>query len=497
MRILLDAVVTTADPNRCSTNIQFLTFVRRVLAERDDVFFYWLVPDWITDEDFEATYPQDPRVSYHRVPQHKDRSKEYFTISKEVDNAIAFNGGLWDYDVLLTMRTGLVPLYRLIMNSPRTSRLAWLKEVWLIEEMPLMDFKKTVMTINREVQDLYKIAGYLAADRVYILSYHEKQHIMRRARDYLTATNVMKLDKIKPVITSQFDDFSLKDPSAFPDPENGKPFCMAFAGRIASSSSITEINKIMVSTFVMKGEKVRLLVTTPSAMVKTFDESVIDIRMAGRDEFWELCRDHMHVIINMATEGGFLLSLVEPMMMGVPAIVGREDWSEALLGPDFPFYVTNEVQAYALAGMFYDDYEGMYARWTDWYQEHFVPMMRRRFAEDLLYDHLLHEVATFGDRRARIKDTNPDKEDNRFLLDFIDHVGDADEFVFRDVVESMVKAGKVDRNMLDKLRPGDRDHRGLAFCTPWNDFRVCLQEFYGWEDASVEVGHMRKARSEA
>ena len=85
MKILIDCVVTAADPARCSSNIQFLTFVRRTLAARPDVFFYWLIPEWITAEQFDKTYPQDARVMYRRVPQHRDRTKEYLTVSKALD----------------------------------------------------------------------------------------------------------------------------------------------------------------------------------------------------------------------------------------------------------------------------------------------------------------------------------------------------------------------------------------------------------------------------
>ena len=103
------------------------------------------------------------------------------------------------------MRTGLVPLFRLLMDSPRHASLHWLKEVWLIEEMPLMDFKRTVMTVNADVQDLYTISGHLAADRSYILSYHEKPFMVRRAQEFLTPSLVRALDKkIHPVSRRSF-----------------------------------------------------------------------------------------------------------------------------------------------------------------------------------------------------------------------------------------------------------------------------------------------------
>ncbi len=493
MKILLDCVVT-AEPAKCSSTVQFVTFVTRTLEKREDVFFYWLIPDWVTKEEFEACYPQHPRVRYIPVPQHKDRTKEYLTFGKHLDQAVAFNGSCWDYDVLVTVRAGLVPLMKLVMNSPRHASMPWLKQVWLIEEMPLMDFKKTVMTINADVQDLYTISGYLAADRVFILSYHEKPMIVKRAREFLTPSHVISLEKkIQPTVTSQFYEFRLKPPEEWFVPGGGKPFCIAYAGRMEMSSRIDEINDLMTKQFVMKGDKVRLLATTQSRVIKKFDTSLIDVRMAGREEFWQLAKHDMHVLLKLEIEGGFNLSLLEPMMFGVPAIINRAEWSEALLGKDYPFMVKSETQAYALVSEFYRDYASMYARFAAWHEQVFQPLFLARFKTDLLYDLLDAEVGAFGKTYSDFAKKHPGKKANGFVADLLKEVGDAGELVIGDVVESMVKKGLVDKKMADKLREEDRDERGLVWSTGWNEYRVILKSFYGWEDASTAVGHLRRA----
>jgi len=386
-----------------------------------------------------------------------------------------------------------VPAMRLLMNSPRHAKLFWLKQVWLIEEMPLMDFKPTVMTINADVQDVYTLSGYLAADRVYILSYHEKQAIMQTARRFLTPSNVMKIGgKIKSVITGQFSDYRLKPASEFPDPDHGKPFCIAHSGRMEMANNIATINDLMVKQFVMKGSKVRLLVTTVSAVIKEFDTSVVEVLHASRDEFWKLCKEEMHVFLKLSTEGGFSLALLEPMMFGVPAIIAREDWSEGLFGVDYPFFVTNEAQAYGYVQAFYDDYPGMYAKWSKWHTEVFRPLMDARFKTDLLYDLLDRDIDDFAETHKRFAIKHPGKESNAFVKDILAHVGDAQEFVFSDVIKAMHEAGKVDKKMLDKLRSEDRDERGLAFSTAWNEYRVIMQTFHKWRDASSKVGHLKR-----
>src|SRR3954453_22482094 len=137
IKILCDPILTAA-PSRCSTFIQFATFMQRMTETRDDVFFYCLFPDWEFSQEELGWMPQHPNIRYIHVPQHKDRTKEYVTLRDEVDAAVGFNGDLWDFDVLLTVRSGMAALYKLLINSPRQVALRYLKEVWVIEEMPLM-----------------------------------------------------------------------------------------------------------------------------------------------------------------------------------------------------------------------------------------------------------------------------------------------------------------------------------------------------------------------
>jgi hypothetical protein len=395
--------------------------------------------------------------------------------------------------VLLTMRTGLVPLFRLLMNSPRHPNLAWLKEVWLIEEMPLMDFKRTVLTINADVQDRFTIEGYLAADYVYMLSYHERPAVLRRARDFFAPSLVRSLEaKLHSVVTSQNTDYALFDESRYPQP--GQPFCIAHSGRMEKANRIEEINKMMVNQFVMKGDKVRLLVTSVSSVVKEFDTSIVEVKQASRDEFWRLCKEEMHVFVKMPIEGGFSNALFEPMLFGVPAIIAREPWSEHLFGDDYPFFVRGEVEAYAMVNLFHEDYPKMYARWADWHVNVFRPLMNKRFEDDLVYNLLDRNIEAFANTRARFRESHPGKETNAFVGDLLAEAADAQELVIGEALAKLVEKKKVGKTMLDKLQPGDRDERGLVWSTAFNEYRVILETFHGWRDASVKTGHMRRGQ---
>lgn len=495
IKILLDPIVT-ASPSKCSTLVQFYNYVKKVLYEekREDVFFYWTVPDFVTAEEFEF-YPKHPSIEYIWVPQHFDRTKEYLTVTKELDDLLAFNGSHWDFDVVLTVRTGLAPLYRMIMNSPRLKHMEWMKQLWLIEEMPLMEFKKTVAVMDHTIQDKYTLLGYLAADRVCIISYHEKRQILQSARTFMTPSHVIQLDsKIKEIVSATFNGYQLKDPKHFFKEGSGKPFCIAYVGRMEKvSSRLEDLNKLMTSKYAMKGSNVRLLVCTVSKIVKVFDQSAIEVKFATREEFYQHAKEDMHVGLMLHREAGFSLSLLEPMMLGTPTIIQDESWSRALLGDEYPFYCSTQVQAYALLERFYQDYAGEYAKFVEWHTKVFIPLFNQRFKDDLIYD-VLYEYMNQFNVVPQFIQNHPDKINNQIYQLVEKAVKGREDFVLFDVLNEMAEAGIIN-SLADKTAINCRDKKGLVWSTAWNELRITLKAFGSWEDASVKVGHMKRIKT--
>jgi len=497
LKILLDCVLTAQEPSRCSTTIQFYTFVTRALETRNDVFFYWLVPDWVTEEDMKWL-PQDPRVAYIRVHQHKDRTKEYVTFRDQMDMHVAFNGDLWDFDILVTVRTPMVPMMKMIMTSPRQLSHPWMKEIWLIEEMPMMNFKKSVATLNSDVQELMTLSGYRGADRVWIMSYHEKSRIIQAAKQFFQPTEVMCLEKnIKEVVPAQFEEFRLKSEAGYFTPGEGRPFCISYVGRFAADTNLDKIYSAMSNAWVLRGDTVRLLVLTVSTGGVGMPPDHIEMQRAPRDEFWRICREDMHLLVNLHDESGFSLGLIEPMMFGVPAIVTKRAWAVGILGPDYPFYVTGEMEVYTWMKLFYEDYAGMYAKFMAWHASYFVPVFTQRFQTDSIYDNMLLALDHFDAHSLpRFADKMPGREHNEIITALLKHVGDRDEFVLFEEFREMEKDGTL-RSLGNKLDADDRLTRGLVWATPWNDFRTVLKAFYGWFDASTVVGHMKRIKKPA
>jgi len=477
--------------------IQFYTWVKRTLEKRRDVFFYWLVPQWGWEQD-KDWFPNDPNIKYLIVPQHKDRTKEYITPHSYLQDYISFNGVYWDFDVIVTVRTGLVPLMKLMMTSPRHNHAAWVKEVWVIENMPLMSFKESVALIYPVVQDQYTLNGVVAADRYMVMSYHEGPGMLQTAREYYQPSVIRELTaKIKPVVPCQFTDFALKSEVDRFHGKEGQQFGIAYAGRLTSSkTNIDKVYGAMTNQWIIRGgDKVRLLVCTTSVDTKhkAKPPEHMEIHRAPRDEFWRLIREDIHVVVIMHDEAGFTLTVAEPLMLGTPVVILKAAWAVGMLGPDYPFYVSNEAEAYTMCKCFYEDYEGMYSKFEAWFKGWFIPTYEQRFKTDLLYTVLDQYLWVFENKMpARYREKFASKEHNEIVQAIANGAGQ--EFVLFDLIQKLSDTGEL-RSLARKLDEEDSSSRGIVWATAWNDFRVALKVFHGYEDASVEVGHMRKVAS--
>jgi hypothetical protein len=490
MKILLDPVLTS-DPSKCSTYIQFRTLVLYILERRGDVWFYWRLPKWLTPEQREWL-PQHPHIKYLEIEHHRtDRVQEYMTPSQDLHEHVKFFGSLWDYDVLITVRTPLVPLMRMWMNSPRLHHRTWMKRVWLIEEMPLMAFKGTVPVMNEPVQDHQALLGYLAADKVWMLSYHEHLGIRAAAQRYVGASQQRAINcKLESVVTTQFTDFKLKSKEFFTKP---KPFGVAFVGRMEKTQAqLEEVNDLMLKHWVKKGESIKLIACTPSKTIKVFDQEHVECGSYPREEFWRIMAEEVHVVLSLGLEMGFSLSLLEPMMLGVPAVVLKRPYVLPLLGPDYPFYVNGPAEAGGMIEWMYQNYPTAYQKFMEYQSKWLVPTYKQRFVDDWLYPKINTAITEVqNDIRTRMLE-HPEKAQNAIVQLIAQKVEGRKSFVFGDVIKELGATGEL-QHLANKIDPEWVDDKSLPWLPTWNEHRLILQNLLGWEDAGIEVGHLRRS----
>jgi hypothetical protein len=481
MKVLFDCILTSA-PSTCSTTIQFVTLAEKLL-EQPDTFIYWPIPEMVDDEEFQF-YPQSDRIKYIRLPQYKDRMKEYNRIHPVLENLLSFNGETWDWDVLVTCRTTMVSLMRVLVVSPRQKAKGWTKRIIVIEEMMVLSMKPTVAQSDTEVQDRLTLEGYLAADEVLIPAYHEKEWVMRIARHHFSPARQKDLmGKIREVCHLNMPEKNLKTEHKF---KGDRKLNIAFVGRLEKTAARLEtINKILKNQFIFNGTKIHPFVCTVSDGTKSLDTDAIEVRHPKREEFWRICKEEMDLAVYFHVDVELNMSMLEPISFGVPALVKRAPWSIGMLGEDYPFFVDTEVQAHAFVNAFAKDYDKQYEVFAKWFKLWFIPIYKERVEEQGLYQHLMRFIQ-YKDPHAKEKlDTLAQNE----IVQLIAQHG-GKEFVLHDLIKKL--GDTVLRTLADKIKENDRETRSLVFSTPWNEFRIALINHYGYKDGSVVTGHLVK-----
>lgn len=496
LKILMDPVYSGLLTG-CSSAFKCKTLVETAIVKngRTGWFFYWLIPEVLTQEE-EAWLPAHPNVRYIKYPYLKDRMREYALFRKELDEILAFNGSDWDFDVLFTSRTSMTPVARTVMSSPRQKTIGGkLKKIMVFEEMIIMDHRPTVAKSDVPAQELQTLAGYLASDVTYIVTEKEQRDIVEVARKYLAPSKVMEM-RNRLVRVSQLDTgpARLKD-GKFRFRRGERPMVLTFSGRMEkTAANLKSVFEIMDKHWIMQGDvKLRTLICTVSQATPLTPPDHTEVRMASREEFWRAAQEEMDVMLVLHQNAEFSLSMVEPMVFGVPLIVIDQAWSRSVWGPNYPFYATSFTEAYGLVKAFHDDYDAMYARFAEWLMSEFAP--RCEPGGDLhvsLYDKAFEFLQAHEHYLAEggFLELFDGRKDNELFRMFAERAVAKGEFVMFDLIREIAKDG--DFEMLDdKTEPGDRDRRRIVFSTPFNEWRLMLKAYFGFEDASTTVGHLR------
>lgn len=307
---------------------------------------------------------------------------------------------------------------------------------------------------------------------------------------YLSASGQREVrDKIQPVVTLQFDQFQLKKKEFFTTP---KKFGIAFVGRMEKvQAQLEDLNDLMVKHWVTKGDKVRLLACTPSKVSKVFDKGVVDIGSYPRQEFWRLMQEETHVVVSLGREMGFSLSLLEPIMLGTPAVVLKRPYVLPLLGPDYPFYVSGPAEANGMVEWMFQNYPTAYQKFMEYHQNWLVPEYKRRFQADLLYPKVVQAMDDLEKDLYYQMNCIPEKTQNEIVQLIAERVKDRDEFVLEDVIKELGESGDLG-HLAKKAEEDWSEGKGLPWLPTWNEHRLIFKYLFGWYDASTVVGHLRR-----
>ena len=379
MKILFDPIYT-GKVHKCASAVKFKKLFESLSKENSELFFYWIVPSWI-DFDGENWLPASDRIKYVKVEQERDRYKEYRRVSLEIEECYSYQGDLWDWDVAVTNRSGTVPTLTTVSNFHNNNSNN-LKPILIVEDFPQMMFKGSSNAGSNIERDMYTVLGYQTAYETYICAYWEKKLILESAKAFLSPSELIRVrNKITECHPFELGgSVNLKN-KVFVSEQNSKPFTIVFAGRMVNGHHFDKIFSIMENNWALKSRerKINSVVCTQSATEGLVEVPMfVQVNHFKREQFHDFMINEASVGLFFSEEEDYSMSLIEPLLLGVPYAVYKAPWSVASLGEDYPFFFKSEQEAYTITKYFYDDYPTNYLRFAKWQQSSFKNLLLKR-----------------------------------------------------------------------------------------------------------------------
>lgn len=493
MKYLFDPIYS-GQPHKCSSAFKYTEIAKRILEVDPTAFIYWPIPDWVKEEGREWLH-KDPRIKYFDVFAFKDRVREYLRFPEWLENATFNNGTHWDCDFIVTMRTAQVPNMWLNKSPYRDNRQHNLSRIILLEEMALLTSRLTVFANHPIATDLTTVNGHYMASRSYITASHVRNQIIVAAQNYLPPSKVRELDSklnlVRPLTLNDFEHL----PDSIVHGEK-KPLKATFVGRMNRSMSQFELSsKSTEYEWIMNGtEGIEYKASTVSEIIKD-NPLHCEIRQNNREQFWKMLREETDVVLYMAIDGEFSLSMIEPMVLGIPVILNKTEQSVGLVGRNYPFFVSGKNEVIGFLKAFRADYANQYAKFLAWRDNEFLERMTTGAYKHNLFEHVIQGIEE--DRAAifenlvqfQPKDVSNKKSD--FLRGYDDLLISSDEIRLPQILGTIPGADGIK----DKMAPDDWLTRSMSFQTPWQPLRLRAMAYHGYVDASHETGHMKKVKA--
>lgn len=492
MKILIDPIYTST-PARCASHIKFDRIVSYLMGHYENVYVYWLIPSWFDDEA-RGQLKIHPGIKYLEVSAVVDRLKMYYRLGKELEYKVAFNGDCWDYDFLFTNKTSLAPLYRMLQFRPSNFSQIWMRQIIILEDMPILSFKTTINFAHKDIGNRVSMEGYLASDKTLISAFWEKAEILKLAKDVYSPYIQRQLsEKIIEAAPQTVESVRLKTKAEVMSiVSKEKPFTISYSGRMVLSDQVMEVFDVLEKHWVYRGGdaagKVRCIMTTASrGSARVEPPKCVDLVYANRDKFWEIVKHESACGLFLSREEDYSMSMIEPLLLGLPMAIINAPHTRASIGEDYPFFVTGVPDAYRCVLGFYTDYAKNYKVFSSWLKGSFLPLLKSRNDTNIITESVKSvekfkvAVTDYGNRDMAIH-TNP------ITLGLMEGVPVGGVLNFQEKIKQMHKDGELRADLSKKF--SDREKRKNTFGSEWNIHRMSLRSRYHFDDAGVEPGTM-------
>ena len=367
MKVLLDTVYTQR-PDVCSTSYLMWEIIERLSAWRKDVFFYLLYPPHKMDTQAqEFLSRQGDRVTLLPLEQSTcDRLSEMYMLRNDLRFYLnPWSASTWDTDVVISSRMPVIKHMRVHESRMQGSAMPSYRMHIGLEEMPVLPFRDTVPWSDELYADT--LMSYALNDATVVSHQWLKDSLRPVLREVLSpAYQKRVMDRLHETVPVKLQRLNLKARMY-----TGGKFNVTFVGRMTGTRNFGDVAELFRKQFSYplgkNKQQMQFLISTNSQSMgagKYGETDFIDLRMNNRQQFYEFLNT-ADIAVNLSTVEDFSLSTYETLLAGVPLIVHARPWN-AFLGPDYPFRVTNETEAYALVNAFAADYQGQYLRFRRW-----------------------------------------------------------------------------------------------------------------------------------
>jgi len=501
MKVFLDPIYTT-NPQSCSMSYKMQTLARRLVESREDVFVYIAIPVrpeyapdtwWATDEEW---FFKHERVGYVPVVMHTDRMREYYRIPPELMEGLSTTGCFWDVDVLITCRVPMVPTYQVIMSVVKGK--TGLRKVCTVDDMPILKSRNFISMPNKEVCEGMTLRGYIDADVNWLMSFWLKREVLSAARNTYTPSVVRRLSDsiIESWPLRLGEDITPAEKTAEQVSNVGtkeKPLVVAYVQRCDfGRHQYRRIIDVFMNTYAINSRD-NDLVFAQTTVSKQGANSVMGDALgradSSRDGFRKALQEDFHVVLSLSLEEDLGLSLIEPLLLGVPVVLLHSHYTDATIGEGYPFYVENVVQACAFIKEFKDDYEGTYTTFARWHRDSFIPLMNSRIDGywPMQVGKYLGEID--NEHRDRMVEDATKQEEYQSVASMINesghHVGTVEG-----LLEGLGTSGFKKGSPFPRWQA--RKTKSLGHQATLIDHRYMLIYKYGWRDNGLGTGKLRR-----
>lgn len=442
MKILFDPIYTLLDTEKCVTQFHMDETARYFLNKYPDSYVYYITPPkncklCIFSYSLKKDYPD--RVMYFEGQYIlHDRIYEYIWRPEWFSNIVSGTGYAYDWDILVSTRGAAMNHIRHLNNYGKMSKC---KKIILYDSFPLLKFKKSSGSSrfqNFEELELTTLASYIVTDKIMVGTEYEIKKIINTGRKYLSPTMVRKLkDKLENawMVPRGLD---LNYPLTKVPKKKGDKMIGIFTQRMSKGAKRPEkvLDSFFYSFVTEPPGSIEFKISTNSAKSLPQEDGkkwdFIDFYSSTRDKFYELLRG-CDFCISFSIMEGMPSSIVEAICQGCIPVLNRKDWSEDLVGKEYPFLFDSLAEAVLYIKRIQNEPERTYEIFKEWYKTFFLDYLKKGERCYIILDELVETQEKEAERLAVSRDK---QEIEELIIDLVRKEG-RKSFILHEILTEM------------------------------------------------------------